>query len=191
MNSEKSEQIEVKKIIEELGKLFGDHSSDAQDLMLMKMYNTGVPPKDAMGINNEKMEALYSQAYVLYNTGKYRDALVIFRMLIMMDPAEVRYLIGLAASFHLLKEYRTAIDAYMACIGVDPNNPIPFFHLSDCYYQINDKASALITLEMAVNRSGDKPEYQMLKDRALLTMTSIKKDIEKIFAQQNLNLGEM
>jgi type III secretion system low calcium response chaperone LcrH/SycD len=175
-------------VIEDLGKVMASDSQVDADPSLMKMLEKGIIAKDTFGISNEKIEALYSQAYILYNTGKFRDAIGLFRILIMLDPSEARYLIGLAASYHLLKEYRNAIKTYTICLALDPNNPIPFFHLSDCYYQINDKASALVTLNMAVKRAENKPEYQILKDRALLTMTSIKKDIENILSQQNLDV---
>lgn len=187
MKGEKTEQIEVKKIIEDLGQAFGENSP-IQDQIMSKLVEKGVPAKDGIGIEDEKMEALYGQAYILYNTGKYRDAIGLFRILIMLDPTEARYLMGLAASFHLLKEYRNAIDTYMICLALEPRNPVPLFHLSDCYYQIDDKASALVTLEMAVKRAENRSEFQILKDRALLNMASIRKDIEKMLSQQNLNI---
>jgi type III secretion system low calcium response chaperone LcrH/SycD len=87
---------------------------------------------------------------------------------------------GLAACFHMMKEYKNAVSTYAICGVIDPDNPIPHYHASDCYIHMNDPVSALIALEMAIKRAGDKPEYQMLKDRALLSIESLKKEIAKI-----------
>jgi hypothetical protein len=66
------------------------------------------------------------------------------------------------------------------CAMLDPGSPIPHYHASDCYLQMNDKVSALIALEMAIQRSENKAEFQQLKDRAALTVSSLKDDIQKM-----------
>jgi type III secretion system low calcium response chaperone LcrH/SycD len=138
---------------------------------------TGVIPKDKLGYSDEKIEALYGQAYRLYNTGKYQDAIQIFRMLIILNPPQGKYMLGLAACFHMLKDWENAIKVYTICSIVDSENPIPLFHASDCYIQMRDRASAIIALEMAIQRAKDKQEYQILKDRSLLTIASLKKEL--------------
>jgi hypothetical protein len=80
----------------------------------------------------------------------------------------------------MLKEYRSAIDTYTIVSMVNPDNPIPFFHASDCMIQMGDNASAIIALQMAIKRSGEKPEFRTLKDRAQLTIESLKKEAPHI-----------
>lgn len=137
-----------------------------------------LPPQNAMGMSNEMVEGLYGQAYRLYNTGKYQDAMQMFRLLVMINPSDPRYTLGLAASMHLLKEFKSAIELYTVCSILDAESPIPLYHISDCYLQTQDKLSAMIALEMAVKRSGDKPEFQTLKDRAAMTAKSLRKELE-------------
>lgn len=136
--------------------------------------------KDTLGISDETAEGIYGQAYLLYNTGRYRDAGEIFRLLIMMNSTESKYFIGLAACYHMLKEYQSAGSTYNLASIIDPDNPIPFFHASDCYLQLGDKVSAASMLEMAVKRAGTKPQFATLKQRAEITLSTIKKEIEQI-----------
>lgn len=161
--SSEETQEEVKKAFAEIG-----------DKVLVK----GMLPKDAMGISNQLLEGIYAQAYRLYNTGKYSEAIHLFRMLILFQPTEAKYVLGLAACFHMLKEYMNAVQTYTMCSVIDPLSPLPFYHSSDCFIQMKDYLSAIICLEMAIKKAGDKPEYSKLKERALLSLESIKQQKE-------------
>jgi type III secretion system low calcium response chaperone LcrH/SycD len=85
---------------------------------------------------------------------------------------------GLAACFHMLKEYKSAAEIYAICGMIDPESPIPYFHASDCYLQMHNSVAAIVTLEMAIKRAGDKPQYATLKDRAALTVASLKQELK-------------
>lgn len=149
-----------------------------------KMFKQGMTPKDSMGVTNRFLENVYAQAYRLYNTGKYIEATHLFRFLILMDSTEAKYVLGLAACFHMLKEYRNAIQTYTMCAILDPKNPIPHYHSSDCFIQMKDYISAILCLELTIKYAGDKPEYAKMKERALLSLESIKKQ------QQTSSLSE-
>ena len=140
-----------------------------------KMWKEGQTPKEALGMKSTQMEAMYAQAYRFYNTGKYRDAIHLFRVLIMYNSLEPKYMFGLAACHHMLKEYTDALQAYATCNILDPHNPIPHYHASDCYLQMKEYLSALFSLEMAIKTCGDKPQYAKMKERSLLSLDSLKK----------------
>jgi type III secretion system low calcium response chaperone LcrH/SycD len=142
-----------------------------------KILRQGMLPKDAIGLDDVAMEGIYAQAYRLYNTGKYLEASQLFRILTMLNTTEPKYTLGLAACFHMVKEYKNAAQTYTMCGILDPENPIPHYHASDCYLNMGDKLSALISLELAVKRAGEKPEYAKLKDRALLSIEALKKEL--------------
>lgn len=185
----KSDQNQVKKATEEMGAklnkgpagkgLRKNYSKTAQ-----KLIEKGFIPKDALGLSDQMVEGIYGQAYRLYQTGRYNDAIQLFRLLIMINATEPKYTFGLAACFHMLKEYKTAVETYMMCSLIDIESPVPHYHASDCYLHMKDNISALITLELAVKRSGQKPEFKALKDRALLTIESLKKEIAQTSALQ-------
>jgi type III secretion system low calcium response chaperone LcrH/SycD len=144
-----------------------------------KLMGKGGAPKEAFGLSDQAIEGIYGQAYRLYNTGKYKDASQLFRLLITLNPTEPKYTLGLAACFHMMKEYSTAAEVYTIGGVLDPQSPIPHYHASDCYLQMDDKISAIIALEMAVKRAGERAEFQQLKDRALLTIKSLKEALTK------------
>ncbi len=142
-----------------------------------KMFKQGMSPKDAMGVNNAILENIYAQAYRLYNTGKYVEASHLFRILIMMNALESKYLLGLAACFHMLKEYMNAVQTYTMCVAIDPENPIPHYHSSDCFIQMKDYLSAMVCLELVIKSAGNKPEFLKMKERAQLSLESLKKQL--------------
>jgi type III secretion system low calcium response chaperone LcrH/SycD len=172
----KGEQHQVKKAVEEMGANIGKEKGDEIKSVAAKVVQQGMMPKDMMGLSDAMVEGIYGQAYRLYNTGKYRDASQLFRLLIMLNSTEPKFAMGLAACFHMLKEYKNAVSTYAICGVIDPENPIPHYHASDCYIHLEDPTSALIALEMAIQRAGGRAEYQTLKDRAKMTMASLKQN---------------
>jgi type III secretion system low calcium response chaperone LcrH/SycD len=142
-----------------------------------KILKEKMTPKDAMGVSASYLENVYAQAYRLYNTGKYGEGVHLFRILIMLNPMEPKYLLGLAACFHMLKDYDNAIQTYTMCSALDPTTPIPHYHTSDCFIQQKDYVSAMISLELAIERSGDKQEFNKIKERSLMSLQSLKKQL--------------
>lgn len=174
----KSQQEELKKTIRQLGDLVNNKELvDQVTNAFGAVLQSGKLPKEALKLTDEKIELYYAQAFRLYNSGKYMEASCIFRMLIFLDVTQPRYAMGLAACAHMMKDYDAAIKLYTMCSVLDSKDPLAPFHASDCYIQKNDPASAMMLLEMAVLRAGKRPEFQILKDRALLTMASLKKEI--------------
>ncbi len=191
----KRDQQQVKKAAQELGtKIKNESLKEIEDSTAQgdikkdsvkanfsksaqKIIQKGMQPKDMIGLSDQMVEGIYGQAYRLYQTGRYDDASQLFRLLIMINSNESKYLLGLAACFHMLKEYKSALETYAICAVIDSMSPVPHYHSSDCYLQKGDKISAVISLELAVQRSEGKPEYQNLKDRAKLTIESLKKEI--------------
>lgn len=175
----KSEQQQVKKATEQAGLDMKEGSAESMKAAMEKATRKGASPKDALGLTDAMVEGVYGQAYRLYNTGKYKEAIQIFRLLIMINSTEPKYVMGLAACFHMQKDYKVAADTYSVIGVLDPENPISFYHASDCYLQMGDPVSALVALEMAIKRAGEKSEFHTLKDRAVLTAESLKKEIAK------------
>lgn len=175
----KGDAQQVKKATEQLGAGIKEEKKGQMQTAMQQATRKGSPTKDALGLTDAMVEGIYGQAYRLYNTGKFRDASQLFRLLIMINTTEPKYVMGLAACFHMLKEYKSAIDTYAILGVIDPESPISFYHASDCYIQSKDPVSAMMVLEIAVKRAGEKPEFRTLKDRALLTIESLKKEIAK------------
>ena len=158
--------MSAEKQAEQFDKAFGEIAT--------KMLKQGMNPKEAMGLSHRYLENIYAQAYRLYNTGKYGEAIHLFRVLILLNAMEPKYMLGLAACFHMLKEYQNAIQSYTMCSVLDPHTPIPYYHSSDCFIQMKDPLSAMVSLEMAIDKAGDKPEYAKMKELSRMSLESLK-----------------
>lgn len=167
----------IKKGVQETGEFISANMGASFSELTGKSVKSCSSVKDILGVSDQSAEGIYGQAYLLYNTGRYRDAGEVFRLLVMLNSTEPKYLIGLAACYHMLKEYQSASSTYNLASIIDPENPIPFFHASDCYLQVGDKASAASMLEMAVKRAANKPQFTTLKQRAEITLDTLKKEI--------------
>lgn len=148
----------------------------AMDELGNKIMKQGMTTQEAAGLDPQFLESLYAQAYRLYNTGKYIDAAHLFRTLILMNSMEPKYALGLAACFHMLKEYKNAIQTYTICSVIDPQDPLPYYHSSDCFVQMKDFLSAMLCLELTINAVGNRPEYSKIKERAVLSLEGLKKE---------------
>lgn len=175
----KSEQQQLKKATETIGEKVSEAKGQQVQGLMKKVVKSAAIPKEVSGLSDAMVEGIYAQAYRLYNTGKYGDASQLFRLLIMLNSLEPKYPMGLAACFHMLKEYKSAGDIYAIVAMLDPDNPVAYYHASDCFIQSGDPLSAIVALELAVDKAGDKPAYKVLKDRALLTIDSLRKEVKK------------
>lgn len=153
----------------------GKNSEKAFDDIMKK----GFAPQNALGMSDAMIEGMYGQGYRLYNSGKYKEAAETFKFLVMVNSTEAKYMMGLAACYHMMKLYEAAIQSYMICGIIDPDTPVPYYHMSDCNIQAKDPISAIVSLEMAIKKAGDKPQFQAIKDRAILTLGNLKKEMEK------------
>lgn len=170
---------ELRKAVKETAESIGQKKGADVSKMSGNILKNANSIKDILGVSDESTESVYGQAYLLYNTGRYRDAAEIFRLLIMLNSTEPKYIMGLAACFHMLKEYQSAGSTYNLVSILDPENPIPYFHASDCYLQLGDKMTAAVMLDMTIKKAGNKPEFATLQQRAKITLDALKKDLSK------------
>mgnify|MGYP003392846221 CR=1 FL=1 len=151
----------------------GKQAEKALKDLLEQALQKGLMPKEALRINDDTMEAIYTQAYNLYNQGKYKEASYIFRMLMILDMTTPKFTLGLAACLHRMKDYVNAANLYLLCASLDPKNPMPHYHAADCYLQMNTIHLAIVSLKMAIDAAGDQPQFSVVKERAALLKSSL------------------
>jgi type III secretion system low calcium response chaperone LcrH/SycD len=98
----------------------------------------------------------------------------------MANAQEPKYMMGLAACFHMQKNYNAAAQLYMIVSTLDPKSPIPYFHASDCHIQLEDPVTASIMLQMAIKHAEGKPEFKVLKERCEITLSGLKKEVKEV-----------
>lgn len=126
----------------------------------------GKVPKDALGLSQKTMEAFYTQAYQNYKAGRYNEALKIFRILSALDPTVLKYIMGMASCFHMKKDYVRAATMYHVCGSADPTDPVPYYHLSDCYAKMGLADASVECLRLVLKYAKGKPCYKEIIDRA-------------------------
>ena len=177
----KNVKQDIKKGVGDLGDKLKMEKGQGYQALVGSVLQKSTMVKDILGMSDAMVEGIYGQAYRLYNNGKYREAVHLFRMLIMLNSIEPKYLMGLAACFHMLKEYQAAVDTYALCGFLDTGNPLPYFHASDCYLQMKDVPSAVVSLNLAIKRAQGKPEYKILHDRCVITVEGLNKQLEEMY----------
>jgi len=180
--SQEVKDVDPNKVQEPVGALSGIAGGSAKDTiaaLLSEAANKGVMPKHALKLGDDTMEAIYGQAYNLYNQGRYKEASYIFRLLMLLDYMTPKYILGLAACLHRMKDYKNAANIYLLCGTIDTTNPLPHYHAADCYMQLDVPAMALFSLGLAITAAGDQPQYSVVKERASLMKQALEKKLRE------------
>jgi type III secretion system low calcium response chaperone LcrH/SycD len=105
--------------VSESASTFDADPASAGEVELERLYaavvegiQAGATFKDMHGLSDETMEGIYSQAYVLYTSGRLDEAETFFRFLCIYDFNNVDYALGLGAVLQLKKRYEKALDVY-------------------------------------------------------------------------------
>lgn len=102
--------------------------------------------------SSENKEQTYALAYALYEKKKYRDASYFFRGLVTVDPKNVTYWKGLAASLQMQNDSEGALNCYLAllCLSNEQSkDPMIYIHTADCYFALQRKEQGLKALACA------------------------------------------
>lgn len=176
---EKLTQGQPKEKAAELSRLASGPARDTIKTILFGAVNKGILPKHALRLGDDTMEAIYSQAYTLYNQGKYQDASYIFRLLMLLDYMTSKYILGLAACLHRMKDYKNAANVYLLCSTLDSTNPLPHYHAADCYLQLGFPEMAAFSLGLVLTTAGEQPQYAVIKERARLMKETLDKELDE------------
>jgi type III secretion system low calcium response chaperone LcrH/SycD len=165
---EKMDISQLQEVLQKMNPQSGKDSVEKFSLVMEYVLKKGAVPKTALKISDNTMEAVYTQAYNLYNQGKYKEASYLFRFLMLLDLTTSRYILGLAACLHRMKDYKNAANLYFFAGALDDKNPLPHYHATDCYLQLNKTGIAIISLQMAISAAGSQEKYKVIKERSQL-----------------------
>lgn len=146
--------------------------------LILHMIENGMLSKETLGIDDRKINKIYERAKQLYESGLYQQARQVFSMLTILENKNPSFLYGLASSAMMLNDTPLAINAFLEYAALVPNDPTPYYYSASCYEKNHDTASTLISLQAAVNVAKDQPQFQGIKQRALLAIDNYKKNSE-------------
>jgi type III secretion system low calcium response chaperone LcrH/SycD len=179
--------IDVNKLIASLGDvayLIGDHIQETLSIALNGL-NKGIMPKNVLNLPPDTVEQIYTKAYNFYNQGKYKEASIIFQLLILLDPTVPKYMLGSAACLHRMELYEKAAQVYLLTAALDPENPLLHFHASDCYMKLHAPELALLELKNTIACAKDKQEFQIVKERAMMMLETVQAQIQARKEEKN------
>lgn len=182
------EPININAFIEDavanLDSKYSEKDKEEQMNLLKVIFDEGLLPREAMGFTDEMIDTLYDYGYRRFTSGNYDEAEVVFRLLLALDPNDAKYPFALATSYHHQKKYKNAADSYYLASFLDPLSPLPFFHMSDCFLQMDDKFSALVALGNTIRRAEIDISYANILDRAKMAFESLEKQLADEIKQQ-------
>lgn len=147
--------------------------------VLLNVIEDGYSPLRAMGMKDADIAPVYSLAYSEFRAGKFDVAMGYFKVLLMLDPHRPSFCMALGSCFHKLKKYEYAAVLYMQStqFGGD-SDPLPYYYCYDCFMNLGDVGSAAVMLANAIERCGDLPKYQPMKQRCQLFLEQCVKTID-------------
>lgn len=143
--------------------------------LLTKMHTENKTLKEVLGIDDLLLEQIYTLAHTHYSQGKYKEALVLFRMLAHTDSVNFNYIFGCASACHQLKDYYGAILGFTSSLQLEPENPSVTYYLADSFFHLNMLEEAEEGFGIAAALCGEKEEHQTMKKQALLLKNALKK----------------
>lgn len=155
-------------------------ASNANEIALL--VKNGVINQKSLGMSSDDLEKIYAQAKKLYHSGKYRVSRALFSVLILVHPKCPAALLGHASCSLMLNDLDASIDMFLEYGALVPKDPMPYFYISNCYEKKDDLYSTMIALQTVVNRAGNQPQYQEIKERALLALDYIGKTLNSKLA---------
>lgn len=166
----------IKAAVNKLGPDFSKEEKIEHGKLLVKIFEKGMSPKEAMKISDEEIAQIYSFAYNQFSLGKFEDARELFKMLMTLD-LNADFATALGVCHHRLKDYEYATNCYMLASFLDPKNPVPLFYAYDCYINLNDEFSAGVMLCNVITKAGEEAIYENIKNDAQMRLDQLQKKI--------------
>jgi type III secretion system low calcium response chaperone LcrH/SycD len=185
LNELERARLEVRAAIEKRGDEIPPKARPLVEEAIAKMKVDNLLPKDVLGFSPAVMEVIYQQGYNLFQNGKYQDALIIFNTLRQLDITDTRYTFAIAACHHYSKQYLDAAANYLIYKYMDPFNPLPCFHLYDCYLKENYPMSALFAIQEAFILAENSPKDAGLKEKIQIELNHLKENLNTDFNTKN------
>jgi len=142
--------------------------------VIRKQMQEGKTFQEIIGFSPEKMEKFYHIAHNLFLKQEYQKAADAFIFLTTLNPYVHNYWLGLGMSEQLYGGYQGALLAYAMAIMTDVDSPVAHYHSASCYRALDDQQSALRSLDLAIQCSGNTEEHKKLKEQALSAKNALK-----------------
>ncbi|MBJ7449035.1 MAG: SycD/LcrH family type III secretion system chaperone [Parachlamydiales bacterium] len=145
-----NEQIDIKQMLKDIP---------------LEQFNGAICPQETLNIDENQINALYKDAYDLYEDNQFTESRERFSELVTLNPWNTTYWMGLAASLHLEVQLEPALQAYAVAGLLNDKDPHPHFYAAQCLTSLNQPEEAKKALNEAFVRSNGHYEYLSLMQR--------------------------
>lgn len=143
---------------------------------LKKELAAGKTPQEILGFSDDAMNKFYLAACRLFESKHYPEAANAFLFLVSLNSYHYDYWLGLGAATQRCEDYEAAIDAYEMAAICQLESPEPYFHLAKCLFAMHDRDSALQAIELAIEYSEGRSEYDEVFRQAQAAKKLLLKD---------------
>lgn len=174
----------VKQVVNKVGNNLPKEQKMEQAKMLIKIFEEGMTPKEALGVTDGEIARIYCYAYRLFSAGLYQQAKNAFEALQSLEPFRNEFSLSLGVCHHRLQEYEKAIECYVRAGMLDKADPVPFFYAYDCLLRLDNDVLAYTLLLNSIKRAGDRPAYKVLVEKGNIIAEGLKKRIDERLAKE-------
>lgn len=164
---------DVRHLLEQIGQPLPSKAQSLVEESLAQMEINQESLSQTLGFTPEIIEIIYQHGYHLARSGKYTEAAPVFNLLRFLNSDEPRFIFATAANHHYAKNYLEAAAYYILYGAKDLQNPIPYFHLYDCFKKSGYPSVAQNALKEALRLAKLNPKYQKLKEEIQLEIDQI------------------
>ncbi len=111
-------------------------------------FNEGRTLRDAMQVPRDVMESKFQFAYQQFAEADHKTGVDLFRYLVVLDPYDSRFWIGLSACWLGRKNPGKALESCFAAVIVDPESTLPLTVCSLVYLHVGSQQGARAALDM-------------------------------------------
>jgi type III secretion system low calcium response chaperone LcrH/SycD len=172
----------IKSAVNKLGPNFTKEQKIEYAKILVKIFEKGMQPKEALNITDNEMAQIYSFAFHEFSAGKFAEARELFKMLYTLEPSNADFAIALGICHHRLKDFDYALQLYMVATLLDPETPVPLFYAYDCFMQTGNEMGAGMMLCNVIKKASADPKYARIKMDAQLRLELLESKINQELA---------
>jgi type III secretion system low calcium response chaperone LcrH/SycD len=120
---------------------------------------------DLIGLDDEKINALYSIGHYQYTQGKYKEAFKTFQIIVLNDHLNRRAIKALGSCLQMLKFYEDAMKQLAIAVYMEPSDPGPALQIAECMLALNNKKDAMTLLKKIKNEFGPIAEFKEINTK--------------------------
>ncbi|MDB6081295.1 MAG: type secretion chaperone SycD/LcrH [Chlamydiia bacterium] len=133
-----------------------------EDVIALIQEILSEPIQDVLLISPAFTRRVFKMAEAFFTEKKYIEAEQLYFFLRMLNPSMLEYWLGEAIAEQAQKKFEDAISRYLGGLFLDPKNPLLFFQMAVCFFDLAELTNALQSIDLCIRYAGKKKEHAQL-----------------------------